>query len=245
METRPPVIGITLDQEPPGHYASTPWYALRENYADALQAHGATVLALAAHSDSIEHYLEICDGFLISGGGFDIDPALYGAEGFHASVQLKPTRTRFERALIETALKHNKPILGICGGEQLLAALLGAKLVQHIPDEIPQALNHSPSGSIHDPVGIKAAHSVQIVEGTVLHQILGSEAFSVNSSHHQAVAADPIPEGLVINAMSPDGVVEGIEAPAYQFCIGVQWHPEYQRTVEDQKLFKAFIKACR
>ena len=32
---------------------------------------------------------------------------------------------------------------------------------------------------------------------------------------------------MIINATAPDGVIEGIEAPAYRFCIGVQWHPEF------------------
>ncbi|MDP6884167.1 MAG: gamma-glutamyl-gamma-aminobutyrate hydrolase family protein, partial [Rhodospirillales bacterium] len=31
-----PVIGITVDSEPPGGYAGLPWYALRENYAEAV-----------------------------------------------------------------------------------------------------------------------------------------------------------------------------------------------------------------
>ena len=47
----------------------------------------------------------------------------------------------------------------------------------------------------------------------------------VNSAHHQAVAeAAP---GLTVNALAPDGVIEGIEDPAHRWFIGVQWHPEY------------------
>ena len=32
-----PVIGLTLDFEPPGGYAKLPWYALRENYFAAVR----------------------------------------------------------------------------------------------------------------------------------------------------------------------------------------------------------------
>lgn len=245
MTTSRPVIGITLDQEPAGGYASVPWYALRENYTDALMAQNATVITLPAHPDSLGDYLALCDGFVISGGGFDIDPALFGAKTVHDSVTLKPERTQFESQLIQSALAADKPVLGICGGEQLLAALLGGKLVQHIPDEIPNALNHSPSGSIHDPVGNRAAHSVSITEGTLLHRICGTTEMDVNSSHHQAVLNENLPSGLRINALAPDGVVEGIESTQHRFCLGVQWHPEYQLTAADTKIMTAFVDACR
>ena len=42
----------------------------------------------------------------------------------------------------------------------------------------------------------------------------------------------------------PDGVIEGIEAPRYRFCIGVQWHPEFLISEGDAKLFRAFLGAA-
>ena len=51
-------------------------------------------------------------------------------------------------------------------------------------------------------------------------------------------------EGVVINAIAPDGVIEGIEDPRQRFCIGVEWHPEFAISVGDEKIFKAFIDAC-
>ena len=36
-----PVIGITLDSEKPGCYSNLPWYALRQNYTDAVAEAGA------------------------------------------------------------------------------------------------------------------------------------------------------------------------------------------------------------
>ncbi len=47
-----------------------------------------------------------------------------------------------------------------------------------------------------------------------------------------------------MNATAPDGVIEGIEAPAYRFCIGVQWHPEFLISEGDAKLFRAFLGAA-
>ena len=64
----------------------------------------------------------------------------------------------------------------------------------------------------------------------------------MNSAHHQA-AADA-PDGVVINAWAPDGVIEGIEVPARRFCIGVQWHPEFLLGDGDRRLFEAFVAAA-
>ena len=60
---------------------------------------------------------------------------------------------------------------------------------------------------------------------------------------HQAVAE--VGETAIVNALAPDGVVEGIEAPDKRFCIGVQWHPEFHISARDNKIFAAFISACR
>ena len=43
-----------------------------------------------------------------------------------------------------------------------------------------------------------------------------------------------------------DGVIEAIEAPAAEFCVGVQWHPEnFWRTGEFRGLFEAFVAIAR
>jgi putative glutamine amidotransferase len=65
----------------------------------------------------------------------------------------------------------------------------------------------------------------------------------VNSAHHQAVKA--VGDGVVIDAIAPDGVIEGIEDPRRRFCLGVQWHPEYAIDPGDARIFKALIEAAR
>jgi putative glutamine amidotransferase len=242
---RKPIVGITLDREEAGGYASVPWFALRENYCQSLMDCGATVIALPTDNNTAETYAAMCDGIVISGGGFDIDPALFGASNQHDSVTLKPERTTFELALIRAFLALDKPVLGICGGQQLMAALFGGKLYQHIPDEVEDALNHSPNGSLHNPVGKQIAHTVRLVPDTLLHSICGADEISVNSSHHQAMINQPPTSELIVNALAPDGVVEGIENPAFRFCLGVQWHPEYELSPADKKILTAFVDACR
>lgn len=235
--SKKPLIGITFDAPQPGGYSRYPWYALRENYCTSIINAGGIPFPLVHELDLIEPYLSMVDGLLITGGGHDIDPALYGEEELHPTVKLSSRRTRFEIDIVRKALGQNLPVLGICGGEQALNVALGGTLIQHIPDVIPQALEHMQPHCRHEP-----SHEVTIKEGTLLSRIVGQEALMVNSVHHQAVK-DPAP-GVIVNALAPDGVIEGIEAPAHKFCLGVQWHPEFTITSQEHTLFLAFIEAA-
>jgi putative glutamine amidotransferase len=232
-----PRIGLTLDAEEPGGYSKYPWYALRTNYAGAVAEAGGLPLALPHEAALAEQMLDTLDGLIVTGGAFDVAPELYGVADRHGSVTLKHGRTTAELALLRGALARDMPVLGICGGQQLLAVALGGTLIQHIPDAIPGALQHEQPNPRHEP-----GHAVAITPGTRLHAIVQAGEMHVNSSHHQAVAT--IGTGAVINAVAPDGVIEGIEDAARRFCIGVQWHPEFFIDPGDRKLFGAFIAAA-
>ncbi|MCS6890358.1 MAG: gamma-glutamyl-gamma-aminobutyrate hydrolase family protein [Rhodovarius sp.] len=233
-----PVIGLTLDAEPPGGYSRLPWYALRQNYFEAVAEAGGLPIALPHEPTLARDYLALCDGILVTGGAFDVDPALYGAGTAHPTVRLKPGRTDFELAITRAALAADRPVLGICGGQQLLAVALGGTLHQHIPDAIPGALAHEQPHPRSEP-----GHEVLIQPGTLLARIVGVARMAVNSAHHQAV--DRPGPGVVVNATAPDGVIEGIEHPSYRFVLGVQWHPEYRVDPQDFAILQAFVEAAR
>jgi putative glutamine amidotransferase len=233
-----PLIGVTLDSEQPGGYSKLPWYALRQNYAEAVARAGGLPILLPHEPDQADAYLEKLDGLIITGGAFDVDPAMFGATSRHATVKTKDKRTAFEMAVTKGALERDKPVLGICGGQQLLNVILGGTLIQHIPDEVAEALAHEQPNPRTEP-----GHGVKVVKNTLLHRICGAEELQVNSAHHQA--AKDIGAGVVVDALAEDGVIEGIEHPKYRFCLGVQWHPEYSISTGDTKIFDAFIKAAR
>lgn len=231
-----PLIGITLDAEPPGGYSQYPWYALRANYAGAVAAAGGIPVGLPHLPELADAMLDRIDALIVTGGAFDVDPALYGDGAVHPTVSLKAARTAAELALLQGALLRDMPVLGICGGQQLLAVALGGTLIQHIPDSVPAALEHEQPNPRHEP-----GHSITLVSGTRLHSIVGTGTMHVNSAHHQAVRAAG-PRALV-NAHAPDGVIEGIEDPARRFCLGVQWHPEFLIDPGDRRILMALIAA--
>jgi len=233
-----PVIGVTLDSEEPGGYSKLPWYALRQNYCEAVVRAGGLPILLPHEPEQAEAYLERIDGLVVTGGAFDVDPALFGAATRHATVKLKTKRTAFEIEITKGALARNMPVLGICGGQQLLNVVLGGTLIQHIPDEVSEALSHEQPNP-----RTEAGHRVNVAKGTLLHRICGVDELEVNSAHHQAVKSVGV--GVVVDALAPDGVIEGIEDPRYRYCLGVQWHPEYSISQGDEKIFDALIAATR
>jgi putative glutamine amidotransferase len=233
-----PLIGITADTGYDDSYSPYPWYALRQNYVEYIANNGGVPVILPHHPEHAHYYAGIIDGLLITGGDFDISPAYWGGEITSDTVKLNPQRTEFEMEIARIFLSQDKPILGICNGQQLLNVLLGGSLIQHIPDSFPEALEHSQKTPRH-----QAAHDAIIHTGTLLADIVGSNKIKVNSSHHQAVAK--IADKLVVNAIAPDNIIEGLEHPHKRFVVGVQWHPEYVVSDADLVIVKRFIAACQ
>jgi len=235
--TSRPLIGLTLDAEPAGGYSSLPWYAIRENYCAAVVRAGGLPILLPHQPDEAAAYVDKLAALIVTGGGFDIDPAYFGANSRHATVKTKDRRTAFELAATQAALARDLPVLGICGGAQLLNVVLGGTLIQHIPDEVPGALAHEQANPRD-----QAGHDVALTPGSLLQRICGAATLAVNSAHHQS-AKDTGP-GVAVSARAPDGVIEAIEAPAYRFCLGVQWHPEYAVNRGDPAVFAALVAAA-
>ena len=232
-----PLIGIVMNYDDTGSYFSKyPWYALRENYFDSIRNAGGAPIALPYHLDSIPEYIDAIDGLIISGGE-DYPPEFYGEKPVGDTLKLlKGGRSEFDLKLLDAALKKDMPVLGICAGEQAINIYFGGTLIQHIPDSVPDALNHMKPNPPHE-----MSHSVDIVDGTLLKQCVGVSQYDVNSAHHQAVRV--VGKGLVVNARSKDGIIEGVEHPDYAFCVGVEWHPEFELN-EDKALMKAFVNAA-
>lgn len=236
--TKKPIIGISFDAEYNGGYSKMPWYALRQNYCDVVVQAGGIPLPLGYYHDLVDEYADKLDGLLLTGGDFDIDPRLFGATTIHETVKIKPARTQFEFAIAKKIYEQRKPILGICGGMQVLNVVFGGSLIQHIPDEVERCIPHS------QPNPDKPAHSVTIEEGSLLHQIVGASSVGVNTSHHQAVKA--VASNMKVSARAEDGVVEGIESiDSACFLLGVQWHPEFHVSEADKRIIEAFLEAAR
>ena len=238
-----PVIGITVDfnGNRPEFGGKEPTYFLRTRYAEVIWDLGGMPFLLPSFEKTraAEFIFSKIDGLLLTGSGPDLPPSLYGEKQKYRFPLMHSLRIQFESILCRLALKNQKPLLGICGGAQILNVALKGSLIQDIPSQIQSSLVHRQKESAD-----KKTHRVNILEDTRLSNILKKTELRVNSSHHQSIKRPG--NGLRINALSSDGVVEGIEHENHPFAIGVQWHPEwlYKTDRSAKKLFQAFIKAA-
>jgi len=236
-----PVIGVTPDVGKTTSRRGRPAlerYELTRTYADAVAAVGGLPIVLPYSEDpsAPDETLNLCDGLVITGGAFDIAAELYGATSGARMGPLKPARTAYEQRLLRAALAADVPVLGICGGMQLLAVELGGTLHQDIADEVTDALEHEQR---HDPR--EPSHPVRITHGSMLETIVGSGEIDVNSTHHQAVKD---PGRARVSAVALDDVIEAIELPG-KFALGVQWHPELIGSREHLALYRALVDRAR
>ncbi len=232
-----PIIGISCE------VGGKPRLACQLNleYVDCVIAAGGIPLILPPLEKELARTIELVDGILFSGGD-DYDPELYNQRR-HKSLRLShPRRSRADLLLARRALKSELPILGICGGLQILNIALGGDLIQDIKSLVPGALQHR-AESGKKPAG----HAIRITPGTLLSSLAGKLAVAVNSYHHQA--AGRLGRGLRVSAVSGDGVIEAFEAKTPRggrFFLAIQWHPERDPDWLSRVIFKRFVEAsCR
>ena len=209
-------------------------------YTDAILEAGGMPLIPPPLVDEagLDQLIGLADALVLPGGGFDIDPALYGEAQLPACGELKPERTTFERALLLRALERNLPVLGICGGMQLMNVVRGGTLWQDLPSQNPSGISHFQHGPKDVPI-----HDVDVVDGTRLAALVEGARLPVNSTHHQAIKS--VGQNLVVSARADDGGVEGIEDPQHPFFVGVQWHPEAMRERAHRRIYQGLIDAAR
>lgn len=196
------------------------------------------MLPLTSNTDIIEQLVQMCDGFLMTGGQ-DVSPSIYNAPKTALCGECSAERDHMETVLLEKALAADKPVLGICRGIQLLNAFLGGTLYQDIPTEYPSELKHHQAPPYDVP-----SHEINILSETPLYQIFGKDRIAVNSYHHQAIK-DLSPQ-LKVMALATDGLAEAVYMPNKLFVWALQWHPEFSyRTDENsRRIFEAFVQSC-
>ena len=236
MEKRP-LIGIV-----PDYSEEKKQMELYSNYVTSVERSGGIPLILPIPSDekTAEKLAALCDGFLFS-GGIDVSPKRYGEEPIPELGEVSPMRDDADFGYFRLAYESKKPIFGFCRGEQVVNVCRGGTLYQDLPTQFSGALlNHR-----QEEAGDVKTHEVSALEGSVMAKAYGTEKFTVNSFHHEAVKA--VAPGLTVTAKSPDGIIEALEDNEYGFFVLVQWHPEKMFDVckGSRELFRLFIEACR
>lgn len=231
-----PLIGITSDLDSHGETL------VQSNYSRAILRAGGLPVVLPAGLEDIDQICDRLDGLLLTGGE-DVNPLCYGEEPHQELGKLSPERDEMELALARCMVRKDKPVLGICRGQQVLNVALGGTIHQHIYSQLTadELFQHKQQADREF-----ATHSVDLVEGSRLASLAGGLEARVNSLHHQAV--NVVGQPLVVTAVAKDGVIEGLESTEHRFVMSVQWHPEALANRQDSlslKLFEKFIESCK
>ncbi|TNE60083.1 MAG: aminodeoxychorismate/anthranilate synthase component II [Alphaproteobacteria bacterium] len=122
--------------------------------------------------------------------------------------------------LIDRA-KADIPILGVCLGHQSIGQIFGGKIVR-----APTCMHGKVSAILHDGTGV-----------------FKDLANPFNATRYHSLTIDPpsVPDTLIVNAKTEDGVIMGVRHAAYPIH-GVQFHPESIATEHGHQLLKNFME---
>ncbi|QEM82129.1 gamma-glutamyl-gamma-aminobutyrate hydrolase family protein [Halomonas binhaiensis] len=243
MQTRPLVGVIACRREVEGH----PAHMVTDKYLSALREYGLEPVILPVWSDvdpqAAGALLDRLDGLVLTGSYTNVLPSRYGAERVPENTRDDVHRDEAAMTWVPLALERSLPLLGICRGFQELNVAFGGTLHQAV-QKVPGMLDHrEPEGTKEEQYA--PVHDLEIQAGGRLAELYGESQARVNSLHQQGV--DRLGEGLRIEAVAPDGLVEAFSvANAPSFTLAVQWHPEWlpkQHPLYDA-IFKGFAEAC-
>lgn len=218
---RRPRVAVLLDENTSS--GGTRYEAAKGYFLGVSRAGGAP-FGVPYDPAMVEMVVADFDALLIPGGRYAMPADWYDSE---AAPSPPSDRLDIETGLLRGFLAADKPVLGICAGMQVLAALHGAKLTASVA-------GHNERGRLHE---------VRTVPGTRLARLVG-ERLTVNSFHNEAVVS--LKSGVSAAATSDDGVLEAIELSAGPFAIGVQWHQELfaHEDHPGNAIFGGLIEAC-
>ena len=230
-----------------------PHHVAGQKYVDAVWLAGCQPLIVpSVPIDEIDTLLDRADGVLLTGSPSNVHPSHFGETIHDPELPLDVDRDAWTLPLIPRVLARGMPLFAICRGFQEVNVALGGSLHQAVHDVPGQRDHRAPKDAPAD-LQYGLAHDVVVQPGGVLARILeggdgsdgGAARIEVNSVHGQG--AHRLADGLRIEALAPDGLVEAFSVEAAAgFNLCVQWHPEWQAAANpvSTRLFKAFGAAC-
>lgn len=231
MSERRPWIAVLLDENSSGDASR---YEASKAYFHSVELAGGVPFGIPFRPGVVGEVVARFDGLLCTGGRFAYPDEFY-VDG-HRSRFPPSERTAVEAELMRAFLDHDRPILGICAGMQMLGCFHGARM-------LPDTQLIEPRASAHD--GPDLRHEVVMIPGSRLAEVVASPRFEVNSRHREAIVR--VSDQVRVAATAGDGVIEAIEIPAHRFAFGLQWHQEafVGTSHPGNAVFDAFVAACR
>ncbi len=194
---------------------------------------------------TVDELLEVCDGFLLTGGRPNVHPEEYGEAETEAHGTFDRGRDAVTLPLVRACVERGQPFLGVCRGFQEVNVAMGGTLYPEIRD-LPGRDNHRmpPDGTLEEKFALR--HVVTLIEGGPFHGLFGAREVLTNTLHGQGIKEPGA--RVVVDGHAPDGTPEAIYIDgAPGFTLSVQWHPEWNADQDpvSRPLFAALGDACR
>ncbi len=193
----------------------------------------------------VAELLEVCDGFLLTGGRPNVHPEEYGEPETPAHGAFDRARDAVALPLVRACVERGQPVMGVCRGFQEVNVAMGGTLYPEIRD-LPGRMNHRmpPDGTLEEKFALR--HKVRFSDGGPFHRLMSAPEVMTNTLHGQGIKTPGA--RIVIDGWAPDDTPEALfvrDAPG--FTLSVQWHPEWNAAQDpvSRPLFAAFGDAVR
>ena len=221
--------------------------SILESFVHAGAINEVKIEVVPIHSENItsknaETELSVLDGILVAPG--------FGERGIEGKI-----------SSIKYARENNLPFLGICLGMQMAVIEFARNIVSLSnanSTEMDSSTKHPVINLMEDQVKIEdkggtmrlGSWNCKIIKDSLAYKIYNKETISERHRHRYELNFDYMDKlsdsGMVFSGLNPrTGLVEIIEIPNHDWFMGVQFHPEYQSTVDNpHPIFVSFVKAC-
>ncbi len=221
--------------------------SILESFVHAGAINEVKIEVVPIHSENItsknaETELSVLDGILVAPG--------FGERGIEGKI-----------SSIKYARENNLPFLGICLGMQMAVIEFARNIVSLSnanSTEMDSSTKHPVINLMEDQVEIEdkggtmrlGSWKCKIIKDSLAYKIYNKETISERHRHRYELNFDYMDKladsGMVFSGLNPKtGLVEIIEIPNHDWFMGVQFHPEYQSTVDNpHPIFVSFVKAC-
>lgn len=205
-------------------------------------------------------YISQCDGLVIPGNSFNINPYFYSdnKEDYKKIDLSDPNNRRniMEIELVKEAMAAGIPILGICGGHQIINVALGGKInfVRHEKEKPAHQKNKNINDDEIDYLMDTQLYTIIKTANNDKNETPSSIIHEEHSDHDQTIVKEVLPKELQVSGEDNIYMIKSVEMKGHHpFTIGVQFHPEHNfdpgtdHVGQDQHiaLFREFIDVSK
>lgn len=162
------------------------------------------------------------DDVVLFGGGEDISPTLYNQKPsrYSGSGKLISNRDAYEVEIFKSAVAAGASILGICRGAQLICALSGGSLYQHVNAHAGR--DHKMTTSEGTVLNVCSVHHQMMNPMGTKHELLGWSTDILSNVHiieeEENVPVEVEPEVVFFNDTK---------------ALAIQYHPEFMASNDE------------